>query len=244
MQIDSLVRMSFNPVGRYAIAHSSCVGPGMLIENSAVLSPDRPIRGVTREWLSARLAAQGDDAPRLQGDVLERVAAAQGDAIAAAVLVPIVNRATGPTLLLTQRTAHLADHAGQVSFPGGRAEPEDADRIDTALREAAEEIGLAPCQVEVLGLLPEYWTITGYRVTPVVGWVEPPLSLTLDSYEVAEAFEVPLEFLMDPASHEQRSYDYQGRRRSCFAMPYDGRLIWGATAAMIVNLHRVLSHQP
>lgn len=215
----------------------------MLIENCVVLSPDRLLRGVTRDGLAARLAAQSEDVPRLQGDVLERSEAARSDAIAAAVLMPIVNRPSGPTLLLTQRTDHLADHAGQVSFPGGRAEPEDVDRIDTALREAAEEIGLAPRHVEVLGLLPEYWTITGYRVTPVVGWIEPPISLILDRYEVAEAFEVPLDFLMDPASHEQRSYEYQGRSRSFFAMPYDGRLIWGATAAMIVNLQRILSHQ-
>ena len=215
----------------------------MLIENCAFLSPDRSFRGVTREWLALRLAAASDAVPRLHGDVLECAQAARGDAIAAAVLVPVVNRATGPTLLLTQRTDHLSDHAGQISFPGGRAEPEDVDRIDTALRETAEEIGLAPRHVEVLGFLPEYWTITGYRVTPVVGWVEPPLSLTLDSYEVAEAFEVPLEFLMDPAMHEQRSYDYQGRRRSYFAMQHDGRLIWGATAAMIVNLQRILLHQ-
>jgi 8-oxo-dGTP pyrophosphatase MutT (NUDIX family) len=216
----------------------------MLIEHCAVLSPEQSLQAVTREWLAARLAAPNDEVPRLQGDAVECAQAACGDAIAAAVLVPVVNRPTGPTLLLTQRSNHLADHAGQISFPGGRAEPEDADCIDTALREAAEEIGLAPGRVEVLGLLPEYWTITGYRVTPVVGWIEPPFSLTLDSYEVAEAFEVPLQFLMDPASHEERSYDYQGRSRSYFAMPYDGRLIWGATAAMIVNLHRILSHEP
>lgn len=214
----------------------------MLIENREILSPHRSLPGVTRDWLASRLAAPNHDVARLQGDVIECVQAARGDAIEAAVLVPIVNRAAGPTLLLTQRTNHLADHAGQISFPGGRAEPEDATSIDTALREAAEEIGLAPDHVEVLGLLPEYWTITGYRVTPVVGWIEPPFSLTLDSFEVAEAFEVPLAFLMDPASHERRSYDYKGQRRSYFAMPYDGRLIWGATAAMIVNLQRILAH--
>jgi 8-oxo-dGTP pyrophosphatase MutT (NUDIX family) len=215
----------------------------MLMENCEVLSPDRVLPGVTREWLAARLAARNDDVPRLQGDVIESAAAACGEAIAAAVLVPIVNRPEGATLLLTQRTNHLADHAGQVSFPGGRAEPIDSSSVDTALREAAEEIGLARQHVEVLGLLPEYWTITGYRVTPVVGWIEPPFSLSLDSYEVADAFEVPLAFLMDPASHEQRSYDYRGRRRSYFAIPYDGRLIWGATAAMIVNLQRILAHR-
>ncbi len=215
----------------------------MLMENCEVLSPDRVLPDVTREWLASRLAGRNDDVPRLQGDVIECIEAARGDAIAAAVLVPVVNRPEGPTLLLTQRTIHLADHAGQVSFPGGRAEPEDANRTDTALREAFEEIGLAPHHVEVVGLLPEYWTITGYRVTPVVGWIEPPFSLVLDSFEVADAFEVPLAFFMDPASHEQRSYDYHGRRRSYFAMPYDGRLIWGATAAMIVNLQRILSHR-
>jgi 8-oxo-dGTP pyrophosphatase MutT (NUDIX family) len=215
----------------------------MLIENCAVLSPEPSLPCVTREWLASRLAAANDEVPRLEGDIVECAQAAQGDAIEAAVLVPVVNRPAGPTLLLTQRTNHLADHAGQISFPGGRAEPGDGSRIDTALREAAEEIGLAPHHVEVLGLLPEYWTITGYRVTPVVGWIEPPFSLTLDAYEVAEAFEVPLAFLMNPASHEQRSYDYRGRRRSYFAMPYGGHLIWGATAAMIVNLHRILSHR-
>lgn len=214
----------------------------MLMEHCEVLSPNRLAPGVTREWLASRLAARNDDIPRLQGDVIESIEAAHGDAIAAAVLVPVVNRPGGATLLLTQRTNHLADHAGQVSFPGGRAEPVDGTRVDTALREAFEEIGLAPYHVDVLGLLPEYWTITGYRVTPVVGWIEPPFSLTLDSFEVAEAFEVPLAFLMDPSSHERRSYDYKGQRRSYFAMPYDGRLIWGATAAMIVNLQRILAH--
>jgi 8-oxo-dGTP pyrophosphatase MutT (NUDIX family) len=216
----------------------------MLMENCAVLSAEPQVAGLTRDWLASRLASPNDHVPRLDGDVVECASVARGDAIAAAVLVPVVNRVAGPTLLLTQRTNHLADHAGQISFPGGRAEPEDADRIETALREAAEEIGLAPRHVEVLGLLPEYWTITGYRVTPVVGWIEPPFCLTLDSYEVAEAFEVPLRFLMDPACHEQRTYDYRGRPRSYFAIPYDGRLIWGATAAMIVNLQRILAHHP
>jgi 8-oxo-dGTP pyrophosphatase MutT (NUDIX family) len=213
----------------------------MFIENCAVLSPSPSMRHVTRDWMASRLSTPCGEAQHLRGDVLEHTGAAIGNAIPAAVLVPVVNRSSGPTILLTQRTDHLADHAGQVSFPGGRAEPEDLDAVDTALREAEEEIGLGRQHVEVLGLLPEYWTITGYRVTPVVGWVEPPFSLALDSFEVAEVFEVPLDFLMDPSSHERRSYDYEGRRRDYFAMPYDGRLIWGATAAMIVNLHRILS---
>lgn len=213
----------------------------MLIENCELLAPRPSMSHVTRDWLASRLAAPPGDVAHLRGDVLDRMDVAAAEAIPAAVLVPVVNRSTGPTVLLTQRTDHLADHAGQVSFPGGRAEPEDLDRIDTALREAEEEIGLSRRHVEVLGLLPEYWTITGYRVTPVVGWVEPPFGLALDHFEVAEVFEVPLDFLMDPSSHERRSYEHKGRCRDYFAMPYGGRVIWGATAAMIVNLHRILS---
>lgn len=213
----------------------------MLMEQQPTRFSGLLIGAVTRDWLRDRLAAPRDETARLHGDVLDRPEVASQDAIAASVLVPIVNRPSGLTVLLTQRTAHLADHAGQVSFPGGRAEPRDTDPIDTALREAEEEIGLDRRHVEIIGMLPDYWTITGYRVTPVVGWVEPPFSLHLDTFEVADAFEVPLEFLMDPARHERHSYEYNGGRRHYFAMPYEGRHIWGATAAMIVNLHRILS---
>lgn len=174
----------------------------------------------------------------------------------ASVLVPLVVREHGLTVLLTQRADHLHDHAGQVSFPGGRQEPYDADAIATALREAQEEVGLAPSRVEVLGALPDYLTGTGFCVTPVIGLVHPPFALTLDALEVAEAFEVPLAFLMNPANHEERVLSYEGRERRFFAMPYprsghdDERtasvagshyFIWGATAGMLRNLYRFLA---
>lgn len=214
----------------------------MLIEEpSTTHSRSAPLGRVTRDWLRERLAAPRGEIARLHGDVLDRPDVASRDAIPASVLVPIVNRPHGATVLLTQRTAHLADHAGQISFPGGRSEPEDTGPAHTALREADEEVGLERRHVEVVGMLPDYWTITGFRVTPVVGWVEPPFSLSLDSFEVAEVFEVPLDFLMDPARHERHSYEYNGGRRQYFAMPYEGRRIWGATAAIIVNLHHILS---
>jgi 8-oxo-dGTP pyrophosphatase MutT (NUDIX family) len=168
--------------------------------------------------------------------------ATEGDALTpAAVLVPIIDRPSGLTILLTQRTAHLRDHAGQVSFPGGRCEAHDADPVATALREAEEEVGLAPAQVEVIGRLPEYRTSTGFQVTPVVGLVTPPLNLKLDDFEVAEVFEPPLAFLMDPANHQRQRVEWQGALREFWAMPWQGYYIWGATAGMLVSLHQVLA---
>lgn len=160
----------------------------------------------------------------------------------ASVLLPVVVRDAGLTLLFTQRTAHLTDHGGQVSFPGGRAEAYDTSAIDTALRETEEEVGLDRTHVEVLGILPEYRTGTGYRVTPVVGLVQPPFSLRPDPREVAEIFEVPLQFLMDGANHQTRSAEFpNGRgRRSFYAMPYERFFIWGATAGMLRNLFHFL----
>jgi len=154
----------------------------------------------------------------------------------AAVLFPIVQRDGGQTVLLTQRTAHLKDHGGQISFPGGRVETEDRTPVHTALRETEEEIGLAREHVEVLGFLPEYRTGTGFRVTPVVALVTPPFDLALDPFEVAEAFEVPLAFLLDPANHKRHSLHYRGALRHFFAMPYGDYFIWGATAGMIRSL--------
>ncbi|MBI1943494.1 MAG: CoA pyrophosphatase [Betaproteobacteria bacterium] len=159
----------------------------------------------------------------------------------ASVLVPIVAREAGPTILFTQRSAHLKDHSGQVSFPGGRAAAGDASPEATALRETLEEIGLAPRHVELLGRLPEYHTRTGFRITPVVGLVMPPFELRADAYEVEEIFEVPLEFLLDPANHQRHSRVWQGELRWFFVMEYGGRRIWGATAGMLVNLYRYLS---
>jgi 8-oxo-dGTP pyrophosphatase MutT (NUDIX family) len=161
----------------------------------------------------------------------------------AAVLVPLVRREQGLSVLLTQRTAHLHDHAGQISFPGGRAEEGDASLTATALRETHEEIGLAPEAVDVIGTLPEYVVVTGYRVTPVVGVIENDFALHLDEFEVAEAFEVPLAFLMDPANHERRTLHLGDVRRTFYAMPYHGRrryFIWGATAAMLRNFYHFL----
>ena len=154
----------------------------------------------------------------------------------AAVLFPIVLRDDGHTVLLTQRTAHLRDHAGQISFPGGRVEAADMSPLHTALRETEEEIGLDRQQVKILGYLPEYRTGTGFRVTPVVALVTPPFELALDPFEVAEAFEVPLSFLLDPANHQRHSLHYRGALRHFYAMPYGDYFIWGATAGMIRSL--------
>lgn len=151
----------------------------------------------------------------------------------AAVLFPIVQRPEGNTVLLTQRTAHLKDHPGQISFPGGRVEANDASPLDTALRETEEEIGLARRHVDVLGYLPEYRTGTGFRVTPVVAAVHAPFDLTPDPFEVAEVFEVPLGFLLDEANHQRHALHYRGALRNFYAMPYGDYFIWGATAGMI-----------
>ena len=167
----------------------------------------------------------------------------------ASVLIALVQREE-LTVLLTQRTDHLTDHPGQVSFPGGRAEPDDADAVATALREAQEEIGLAPGFVDVLGRLPTYTTVTSFIVTPVVALVQPGFSLLADPSEVADVFEVPLSFLMNPAHHRWHAVDMAGRRREFLSMPWTGTgadgqqrryFVWGATAGMLRNLYRFLS---
>src|SRR5487761_1902586 len=189
-----------------------------------------PLPLPTAAWLRQRFAAGGGEPC-----VIEQ-APATGPLTPAAVLVPLVERDSGLTVLLTQRTAHLRDHAGQISFPGGRCEEQDASPVATALREAQEEVGLDPNQVEVLGLLPEYHTGTGFSVIPVVALVHPPLNLKLDDFEVAEAFETPLAFLIDPANHQLHRVEQQGRLREYYAMPWEGYYIWGATAGMLVSL--------
>ncbi len=160
----------------------------------------------------------------------------------AAVLVPLVERPDGFHVLLTTRTDHLSSHAGQISFPGGRAEELDSSPIETALREAEEEIGLHRRHVEIIGVLPEHVTISAYRVTPVVAIVSPPFELSADPGEVAEIFEVPLSFLMSGANHERRSVLLpEGKgKRTFYAMPYEHYFIWGATAAMLRNLYHFL----
>ena len=169
---------------------------------------------------------------------------------AASVLVPLVARDPGLQVLLTRRTDHLRDHAGQISFPGGRAEAHDADAIATALRETEEEVGLARASIDVLGTLPAYATVTGFVVTPVVALVQPGFELKLDAFEVAEAFEVPLAFLMDPANHHRHAMETPAGTRHFYSMPWEGvapdglprhYFIWGATAAMLRNFYRYLS---
>lgn len=187
----------------------------------------------TVDWLRQRLAG-----PRQLAGGAED--GAPGKLLAAAVLVPVIERPEGLTVLFTQRTAHLNDHAGQVSFPGGRCEASDPSPVFTALRETEEEIGLERGRVEVLGLLPEYRTGTGFSVTPVVGLVRPPFELVLDSFEVAEVFETPLSFLLEPANHQRHSMEIDGLIRYYYAMPYEGYFIWGATAGMLVSLHDLL----
>ncbi|MDR3220833.1 MAG: CoA pyrophosphatase [Candidatus Accumulibacter sp.] len=161
--------------------------------------------------------------------------------LAAAVLFPIVLGESGATVLLTRRTEHLRDHPGQISFPGGRVEASDLSPEHTALRESREEIGLASRHVEIVGFLPEYRTATGYRITPVVGFLTPPFALRPDSSEVAEIFEAPLSFLLNPANHQRHSREYEGRKRHFFAMPYGRHFIWGATAGIIVSLARAMA---
>ncbi len=177
--------------------------------------------------LSATDRAMGNSGPQRGG-------------IAAAVLVPVILRASGSTVLMTRRTDHLHHHPGQISFPGGRVEDADVTAVMTALRETEEEIGLDPDRVELLGELPDYFTGTGFRVTPVVGLVHPPFDLKLDSFEVAEAFEVPLGFLLDPANHQRHRAEFGGLVREYHAIPWQGYYIWGATAGMLVSLYRLL----
>ena len=195
-----------------------------------------------REWLLDRLAqpipsaAQGlSDGYRLPGR--------EEHITPAAVLVPLVNRPGGLTVLLTQRSDTLSDHPGQISFPGGRLDPCDQSVVACALREAQEEVGLEPDRVSVLGQLARYETVTGYSVSPVVGWVEPPFDIKLDPVEVADVFEVPLRFLMEPLNLQRHFRMIGPRRRDYFAIPFENRNIWGATAAMLVMLDRTLRAQ-
>ena len=154
----------------------------------------------------------------------------------AAVLIPVIDRSQ-PTVLLTQRTKELASHAGQIAFPGGKIDASDATPAAAALREASEEIGLAPALVEPLGYLDLYLTFSGFRILPTVARVEPDFTLTLNPWEVTETFEVPLEFLMRPEHHERHSRDWKGINREYYAIPFGDHYIWGITAGIVRNLY-------
>lgn len=204
------------------------------IAGEQALTPER----LDIAWLRARLAHPTRWDPEQPDESMARPSVLKN----AAVLVPLVQRQGGLTMLLTQRTAHLNHHPGQISFPGGRAEWYDSSPIETALRESEEEVGLQRRHVDIIGVLPDYVTGTGYRVTPVVGLVTPPFELTADPGEVAEIFEVPLSFLMDGQNHQRLSVDLPegAGRRSFYAMPYQRFFIWGATAGMLRNLFHLL----
>jgi 8-oxo-dGTP pyrophosphatase MutT (NUDIX family) len=201
--------------------------------------PAVPVGELTAEALRRRFAAP----PHWEPEVWAEPRFTDRQIAHASVLVPLVMRKR-PTVLLTERTTHLSTHSGQVAFPGGKRDDTDTDEAHTALREAHEEIGLEAGRVEVLGQLPTYTTGTRFIITPVVALVRPDHQLTLNAFEVADAFEVPLDFLMNPAHHHRHAFEWSGHKREWFSMPYmDGtteRFIWGATAAMLRNFYRFL----
>jgi 8-oxo-dGTP pyrophosphatase MutT (NUDIX family) len=197
-----------------------------------------------REALDPQPSTPEQDLEWLAGateEVRSKVRASLSPArVPAAVLVPLVERDTGLTVLLTQRAETLKDHAGQISFPGGRIEPEDADAWHAALREAYEEIGLRADYVEFAGYLPDHHVITGFRVTPVVGFVNPDYQLRIAAAEVHDVFEVPLDFILDAANHKSRRRTFGGVAIEVHDIPYGGRNIWGATAGMLMTFRRML----
>lgn len=210
------------------------------MQHSSSVFALRPDRDSIRDlaWLRGRFAVPRETRPVTTGDGR---AYRKHDAIRpAAVLIPVVGREDGLTVLLTRRTAHLYDHAGQISFPGGRSE-QDESPAATALRETEEEVGLSASRIQILGTLSEYVTVTGYCVTPVVGMVETPFELKPDDFEVAEIFEVPLEFFLDPVNHLRNSVMQHGTMRHYYAMPYRQYYIWGATAGMLMNFYAFLT---
>lgn len=191
------------------------------------------------DWLAERIAPEEG---RTRGDHDLNPGTGPGRKLRqAAVLIPLVEREDGLTLLLTRRTDHLEHHPGQISFPGGHVEPSDNGPEGAALREMEEETGVPRQAVHVIGHLDTYVTRTGFQVTPVVGLIHPPFTLSPDPHEVAEAFEVPLDHFLDPDNHQRMSRMFEGRERFFWAMPYGDYFIWGATAGMLMNLYERLA---
>jgi 8-oxo-dGTP pyrophosphatase MutT (NUDIX family) len=200
-----------------------------------------PPPAIGRAQVIERFRAPPPSTPARRGDhVLNPGMVVKGELVPAAVLMPLVVRPAGLTALFTERTSHLAHHAGQISFPGGHVAGEDATPEETALRETEEEIGLPRHRVEIVGRLSEYVVRTGFSVTPVVGLIEPPFELKPDPHEVAGVFEAPLDFLLDPRNLQRHSRQFEGLIRQFYAIPYQEYYIWGATAGMLVNLAEVL----
>lgn len=196
-----------------------------------------------RECLAPRASAPDEDMAWLVGvqpEIVARIRANMPATRPAAVLVPLVERESGWTVLLTQRAETLKDHAGQISFPGGRIEPQDVDAWHAALREAHEEIGLSAQFVEFAGFLPDHWVGTGFRVTPVVGFINPLYGLRIEAAEVHDVFEVPLDFILDDANHQSRQRKLAGVTVDTYDIPFRERNIWGATAGMLLTLRRLL----
>lgn len=232
---------------RLATRVAPAPGEAVVIDPKAipVVGVDHHLPPVERHWLTAEgLRRRFQNPPVWTPEVRREPRFTERPPTPAAVLVPVVLREQ-PTLLLTLRTQHLSTHSGQVAFPGGKIDADDTDAVAAALREAQEEVGLASVHVEVLGTLPCYTTGTAYVVTPVVALVHPGFTLQPNPYEVAETFEVPLDFLMNPAYHRRHAMEWEGRPREWFSMSYPDpvgeRFIWGATAGMLRNLYRMLS---
>ena len=210
-----------------------------------VVAVDSHLPAVPRELLApSALRQRFRQPPAWEPEVRDEPRFTDRQPADAAVLVPIVMRER-PMVLLTERATHLSTHSGQIAFPGGRSDPTDVDANDTALREATEEVGLDRAYAEVIGHLPKYLTGTMFTITPVVALVRPGFGLEVNAHEVADTFEVPLEFLMNPAHHRRHAIEFGGARREWFSMPYmDGgteRFIWGATAGMLRNFYRFLA---
>lgn len=223
-----LARPGFDPAAQPWVVANDTLAP----VSPQLLTPDR-LRGMLARPDTWKLELSRDNDLRYPGR--------EGEPVPAAVLIPLVTREDGIRVMLTQRSAHLHEHAGQVSFPGGRIETSDPTPVAAALREAEEETGLPSGHVEVMGSMPPYLTATGFSIVPVVSLVRPGFALAPDAYEVAEVFEVPLAFLMDPANHrlyEARLED--GRVRRYYAMSYGKHFIWGATAGMLRNLYHLV----